>query len=473
MPPVKALVVDDSPVVRRLVSDVLSSDREIEVVGTAGNGKIALEMIEKLQPDVVTLDVEMPVMDGLTALTHIRRTHRRLPVIMLSTLTMRGAAATLDALARGATDYIAKPSNMNSPHEALAYLRTELVPKVKVLGRPRPTFGASSADGIAIRGATGSKPTVSSSSAASTSAAPKAAAPAIVIRPRVAPASRIDVITIGTSTGGPNALETVIGALPGDLPVPVLVVQHMPPMFTRMLAERLDTKTRLTVVEAEAGMTPQPGWVYIAPGDNHLVVVRDGEGNPVLRLNQDAPENSCRPAVDVLFRSVAACYRERTLAVVMTGMGHDGLAGARSLITHGVEVLVQDEATSVVWGMPGAIAQAGLASELLPLERIAAAVEERLRRWPGMRVNRPAPDATTARPAPSAPGARPTPSAPGARPAPSAPGARPTPSAPGARPTPTRSTTVRPAPAPATRRATLSFGVPARNRPVEPRNGAR
>lgn len=350
---VRVLVVDDSVVVRRMVSDVLAADPRIEVVGTAANGKVALAKIPMLNPDLITLDIEMPVMDGLETLTELRKDHPRLPVIMFSTLTARGATTTLDALERGANDYVMKPANVGSVTASMEAVRDQLVPRIVALcaGRvPRPPTTASTV----VLGTR--RPT------------------------RTGPPSRVDVVAIGVSTGGPDALARLLPALPADLPVPVVVVQHMPPVFTRQFADRLDLKCALHVSEAVTGDPVVPGRVLIAPGDFHLRLGRrPGPGGDVVAaLDQGTPENYCRPAVDVMFRSVAEQYGGRVLGVVLTGMGHDGARGAADIVGAGGSVVVQDEATSVVWGMPGAVAAAGLADQVLPLDRIAPTILERV-----------------------------------------------------------------------------------------------
>jgi two-component system, chemotaxis family, protein-glutamate methylesterase/glutaminase len=349
MPPIRILVVDDSAVIRRILCDALAADPEIEVAGTAPNGRIAVSKIPQVNPDLITLDVEMPVMNGLEALGEIRKTYQNLPIIMFSTLTERGAAATLEALSLGATDYVTKPSGAGSAEVATERVRSELLPKIKALcGR-------------------------------STRAAPLRSVPA---PPRVARrlglASRIDVLAIGTSTGGPNALGVVVPSLPADFPVPIVVVQHMPPIFTRLLAERLSSHSKVRVREAEAGQLLEPGTAWIAPGNYHMVVKRQ-ESGVRLALNQDPPENSCRPSVDVLFRSVAQTYGSHILGVVMTGMGGDGVNGSRQIREAGSEVIVQDEATSVVWGMPGLVAAAGEADGVYALDQLAPEVTRRVR----------------------------------------------------------------------------------------------
>jgi two-component system, chemotaxis family, protein-glutamate methylesterase/glutaminase len=348
---VRVLIVDDAVVIRRLVGDVLGADPEIEVVGVAANGRIALQKISQCNPDVVTMDVEMPDMDGIETVREIRKIWPKLPVIMFSTLTERGAGATLDALAAGASDYVTKPANVGSVTASLEAVRSSLVPRVKALaGRvslPPPP--------------------------------PRAVLPA---RPLAAPTllegarSDVGVLTIGVSTGGPNALAALLPTLPASLPVPVVIVQHMPPMFTRLLAERLNAQSALDIVEAQPGMPVVPGRVLIAPGDYHMTLERRGHGH-VVALNQQPPENSCRPAVDVLFRSVVEQFGARTLGVILTGMGQDGLRGCELIRDAGGHVVVQDEASSVVWGMPGFVARAGLADRVLPLDQIASEITRR------------------------------------------------------------------------------------------------
>lgn len=342
MPAIRVLIVDDAVVIRRLLADCLAGDPEIEVVGTAPNGQIALAKIPQLNPDLITLDLEMPVLDGLQTLTAIRKTYWKLPVIMFSTLTESGASATLEALALGASDYATKPANVGSVGLAIQRVRDELIPKIKALcGRRAPTASPFLPGGAAR---------------------PSPCAP---------PASgRVDLVAIGVSTGGPNALARLLPQLAAGFPVPVVIVQHMPPLFTRMLAERLATLSGLPTREGLTGARLRPGEVWVAPGGFHLEVelTTDGVG---LRTTEAPPENSCRPAVDVLFRSVVAAYGPRVLGVVLTGMGQDGLRGCELIREAGGRVLAQDEASSVVWGMPGAVCRAGLADKVLPLENMA------------------------------------------------------------------------------------------------------
>jgi len=349
---IRVLVVDDAVVIRRLVSDCLAADPQIEVVGTAANGQIGLAKIAQLNPDLVTLDIEMPVMDGLQTLVALRKIYPRLPVIMFSTLTERGAASTLDALALGATDYVTKPANVGSMSMGMQRIREELIPKIRAL--------------------------------CGQVAAPVAAAPgrlggdgARLFRPESSAPAGVDIVAIGVSTGGPKALATLLPGLAKDFPVPILIVQHMPPLFTRMLAERLGAVSGLTAREGENGAPLLPGEVWVAPGGLHMELERSGT-TVRLRTQDGPPENSCRPSVDVLFRSVALLYGSRTLAVVLTGMGQDGLRGCERIREAGGQVLAQDEASSVVWGMPGAVSQAGLANRVLPLSQLAFEINRRV-----------------------------------------------------------------------------------------------
>lgn len=345
MPRIRVLVVDDAVVIRRLLADELAKDPALEVVGTAATGRIALALLPQVAPDVVILDVEMPDLDGLATLAALRKTHPRLPVIMFSSLTERGALATIDALTLGASDYFTKPSSESGVDASLAVVREQLIPKIKSLCGPRtptpPRSGLHSVPG----------------------------------------AQKVEVVAIAASTGGPNALAEVFAKFPADLRVPMLIVQHMPPMFTRLLAERLTARSAVPVHEAASGTIVQPGQAWIAPGDYHLAVVRDGARVRLL-THQDPPENSCRPAADVLFRSVARAYGAGVLAVVLTGMGQDGLNGCQAVREAGGVVLAQDEPTSVVWGMPGSVVRAGLAARVLPLSLVADEIVHRVRAMP-------------------------------------------------------------------------------------------
>jgi two-component system chemotaxis response regulator CheB len=348
----KVLIVDDAMLIRRLVSEAVTADPAIEVVGEAANGRIALQKIAQLAPDLVTLDIEMPEMDGLTTLRAIRKTYPRLPVVMFSALTERGAADTLEALHIGASDYVTKPSSTAGKSIAQQRIAQDLVPKIRSLCR------------------VGSSP----SSSGVHQVAPGAPKP-FTMRALGTP-TRADIVAIGVSTGGPNALAAVLSALPADFPAPIMLVQHMQNMFTRFLAERLNTQTSLNVIEAEDGQVVQPGTVYVAPGDFHLTVRRQG-AQTVTVLGQEPPEHSHRPAADVLFHSVADVYGSRALGLVLTGMGEDGRRGSEEINRAGGRVVVQDEASSVVWEMAGRVARAGLADAVLPLNALAGELVRR------------------------------------------------------------------------------------------------
>jgi len=343
------LIVDDSAVMRSLLRSVVAADPALDVAGTAAHGEAALSALSLNPPDLILLDVEMPVMDGLVTLRQLRERGYRMPVIMCSSLTQRGAMVTIEALALGASDYVAKPSGQPGRDAAARALAQELIPKIHALTAPLPPRAL---DAPAPR----PEPAVP-------------APPAFVAQPSSFPR----IVAIGVSTGGPAALDVLLPALPADFPLPVLVVQHMPEVFTGLFAERLNRRCRLRVAEASDGEPIAPSAVYVARGNWHMQLVPPARaGKPAtLHLNQDPPESHCRPAVDVLFRSAAAVYGSGALAVVLTGMGSDGLAGCRLIRSRGGIVLAQDEPTSTVWGMPGAVAQAGLAHKVLPLHAIA------------------------------------------------------------------------------------------------------
>ncbi|MEO8024969.1 MAG: chemotaxis response regulator protein-glutamate methylesterase [Bryobacteraceae bacterium] len=361
---IRVLVVDDSSVMRRLVAHALEGDPGIQLAGVAADGLIALEMLSQVNPDLVTLDIEMPRMNGLETLREIRKRYPRLPVIMCSSLTVRGGTSTFEALTLGANDYITKPSTPRQGpvvsagssaesqvqilNQSLVAFREELVPKI------RQFF-----------------PSLSNSRSGSSSAAHNAHP-----RQRIATGPPAAIV-IGVSTGGPTALANIITDLPSTLRVPVLIVQHMPKVFTRLLAERLQTLTKLKVSEATDGDVVCAGRIYVAPGDYHLRLKRRGT-EIVTTLDQESPENSCRPAVDVLFRSAADIWGGSVVAVILTGMGQDGLRGVEELKSRGAYVIAQDQNSSVVWGMPGAVVTAGMANAVLDLKQVIPEVLRRL-----------------------------------------------------------------------------------------------
>jgi two-component system chemotaxis response regulator CheB len=356
MTAIRVLIVDDSVIARRMITNALSIYPEIVVVGTAATGTIALTKLPQLTPDVVILDVEMPEMDGITTLKHIRELYPRLPVLMFSSLTERGAKTTFEALSAGASDYALKPS-AQAGETVESVVSGVLVPKIVGLAR---SVGSSF-------GQVNLPPTAPANLTVRPTTAMRA------LGPKLAP----QVLAIASSTGGPNALAEVLPALPANLGVPVVVVQHMPPIFTRCLAERLDGKCQLKVVESQGGEKLLAGHIYIAPGNFHLELVRDADGVRT-KLTSEPPENSCRPAADVLFRSVARVFGPSTLGVVLTGMGQDGMLGAREIIDAGGRILAQSGPTCVVWGMPKAVEEAGLCEAVVPLNEMAAAIVQRV-----------------------------------------------------------------------------------------------
>jgi len=345
----RILIVDDSAVMRSLLRSVIATDPGLEIAGTAADGASALHAISLNAPDLVLLDVEMPVMDGLMTLGQLRSRGHKMPVIMCSSLTQRGAKVTIEALAIGASDYVAKPSGQAGREAAASALTQELIPKIHALtGSPQ----SLAAHRLAPRPA-------------------PADLPLPVLAP--SPSSPPRIVAIGVSTGGPAALDVVLPALPAEFPLPIVIVQHMPEVFTALFAERLNRRCRIQVCEGSEGEPIKPGVAYIARGNWHMQVVASAlAGKPAtIHLNQGPPENHCRPAVDVLFRTVTGVYNSGVLAVVLTGMGSDGFAGCRLIRSRGGSVLAQDEATSTVWGMPGAVVQAGLAHKVLPLHGMA------------------------------------------------------------------------------------------------------
>ena len=346
---IRVLVVDDSVVIRRLVTHALEQDPSIDVVGTASNGAIAMQRIPQFNPDVLTLDIEMPEMGGLEVLRRVRREYPQLRVIMFSTLTERGAAITLEALTLGADDYVAKASNEGSLDRSMARLREELVPKIKQF------FHIAAPNRELAR----TEPAILQTP-------PQPGRGGALVQTLK---SRPKVLAIGVSTGGPTALGSILPELPADFPLPVLVVQHMPPLFTRLLAERLHSTCHLRVEEAKQGDVVEAGKILIAPGDFHLKVVSNA-GGVRASLDQSPPLNSCRPAVDALFGSIGEVYGGSVVAAILTGMGQDGLRGAEILKARGARILAQDEASSVVWGMPGAVVNAGVADSVLPLDHV-------------------------------------------------------------------------------------------------------
>ena len=356
---IRVLVVDDSALVRKILSELLSSDPAIEVVGTAGDAYVARQRIKDLNPDVLTLDVEMPKMDGVTFLRNLMRL-RPMPVVMVSSLTDRGADITLDALALGAVDYLTKPKIDLAA--TLSDYREELLAKVRTAATAR-VRALSDAQATAMT---------------RTGAGPGAVVPrhsADVVLPKAPPRqfrTTERIIAIGASTGGTEAIKNVLMGLPPDTPG-VLITQHIPKAFSTPFARRMNSCCQMTVYEAEDGQQVLPGHVYIAPGDRHLLLVRDG-ARYLCRLDDGPPVNRHKPSVDVLFRSVAQQAGRNAIGVILTGMGRDGAEGLKEMRAAGSPTIAQDEATSVVWGMPGAAVEVGAALQTLPLEAISARI---------------------------------------------------------------------------------------------------
>ena len=391
----RTLVADDSIVFRRVLSDALGALPEVDVVGTASNGRQALQRIQELKPHVVTLDMEMPEMDGLGGLEALKKAGDTSSVIVVSALTRKGGQLTLKALERGAFDFITKPDTASADLSREAIQR-ELAPRLKALmhrheirdllrggpGRPASSATMVTATGrVSAGGATGcSKPVGGPSVAVASGASSAAGLENVAGRMNnLASFHRPEMVLVGVSTGGPNALAKVLPALPANLGVPVLVVQHMPPMFTQSLAENLAGKCPMAVREAAAGETARPNTVYIAPGGRQMRVSPASDGSKLLQITDDPPENNCRPAVDYLFRSAANHYPGRSMAVILTGMGSDGTVGLRLLKRHGCPVIAQDESTCVVYGMPKAAVEAKVVDWVLPLEAIAGRIVSTLR----------------------------------------------------------------------------------------------
>ncbi len=341
------------------MEQVLSSLPGVEVVGLAQNGRIALQKVQELKPDLLTLDMEMPEMDGLAVLDALKGMQGAPTVIVVSALTLHGGRLTLQALQRGAFDFITKPDESGA-EKSRESLRQELTLRVKALSLRLGVRGI-------LRGTTTATP-------ASPPVPSNAAAISVVASRGVPVTQKPEMLLIGVSTGGPNTLATLLSALPANLGIPVLIVQHMPPLFTQSLAENLDAKCALRVREAAHEEIAEPNTVYIAPGGRQMRIAPVPDGRKIIQITDDPPENNCRPAVDYLFRSAATHYPGRSLAVILTGMGSDGTLGLRLLKRHGCHVIAQDEASSVVWGMPKAAVDAGVADVVLPLDAIASKI---------------------------------------------------------------------------------------------------
>ena len=378
MEKVRVLIVDDSAVMRKIIASALQKDSAIEVVGFASNGLQAIEAIKTYSPDVMTLDIEMPEMDGLTALREIRKTNKYLPIIMFSSLTHKGAQAAVMALTAGASDYVGKPAtSAGSVDGAFKVLETELIPKIIGLAKRVKSRQARESSSAEVK--LPSAPPIPRIVSGSTPEPIKEKAAPTTSLQSIIPVKPVQAICIGVSTGGPMALMQIFSQIATPLTVPIFIVQHMPPSFTALLAARLSAAGVMNVKEAEEGEIAVAGNGYIAPGGFHMTLERSGT-KAIIHLNTEPPENSCRPAVDVLFRAAAEVYGGGVLAVMLTGMGYDGLKGSQAIAAKGGQIIAQDEATSVVWGMPGAVVQAGLANAILPIEKMSEEIIFRCRK---------------------------------------------------------------------------------------------
>jgi two-component system, chemotaxis family, protein-glutamate methylesterase/glutaminase len=358
--PIRVILTDDSAVVRGLLTRILTEDPQIQIIASAANGEQAIQLAGKHHPNIMILDIEMPVMDGITALPQILRASPTTKVIMCSTLSLKNADITLRALSLGAADAIAKPTAAgNIIASGELNFKDSLVHMIKNIAQSSSRPSPRSAS-----------PALANSTATATAPAPRSlySAPITLRDIKTAYNGKPAVLAIGSSTGGPPALFKVLGACKG-IDIPILLTQHMPPTFTAMLATHIQSNTGLQATEAKDGDVIQGGHVYVAPGGFHMTVHNE-MGAMTLRLDTNPPENFCRPAVDPLFRSVATAYGSKSLAVVLTGMGSDGLLGAKPIIEAGGRLFAQDEASSVVWGMPGAVATAGLCHAVVSLDEM-------------------------------------------------------------------------------------------------------
>jgi two-component system chemotaxis response regulator CheB len=358
--PHRVMVVDDSAVIRGLLSRALEGDPELRVVASVGDGQMALNALSRQSIDVIVLDIEMPVMDGITAIPKLIAIDPAVKIIMASTLTLRGAEVSMKALQSGAADYVTKPSSTRELGAADSFKR-ELVSKVKALAISARRAGSRNRP--SLRNERPPAPLTSFPRPRSMDPA------AVVLRPMPVIPTSPDIIAIGSSTGGPQALFEVLSHLKGGIRQPILITQHMPATFTTILAEHITRQCGIACAEAKDGEPLVGGRIYLAPGDFHMVLATRGTGT-VLSVNKEPPENFCRPAVDPMMRSIAKIYGKRALAIILTGMGQDGMRGCTELVAAGGLTIAQDEPSSVVWGMPGAVATAGLCGAVMPLREI-------------------------------------------------------------------------------------------------------
>lgn len=370
--PYRVMLVDDSAVIRGLFTRFLEADPDVKIVASVGDGQRAIDTLKNNDIEVVVLDIEMPRMDGITALPELLKVDPKIQVVMASTLTARNAEISLKALSLGARDYLTKPSS-TSEMTGAADFPSDLLSKVKAFGAQRRRKAGTSQPSGAPATVRAAATSAAPAAAAARTAAPRPAAASSPITLRKPSGRKPEVIAIGSSTGGPQALFKVLADIPKTIRQPIFVTQHMPPTFTTILAEHITKSSGWVCSEAKSGDVVAPGRIYLAPGGHHMTVKTEGT-DKVIALNQEPPENFCRPAVDPMMRSLIKVYG-RVLAVILTGMGHDGREGCRAVVEAGGDVIAQDERTSVVWGMPGAVAQAGLCCEVLPVGEIGASVQ--------------------------------------------------------------------------------------------------
>ncbi len=370
------MVVDDSAVIRGMISRIIESEGYVKVVASAANGEMALQLYDQYKPDVVIMDIEMPVMDGITALGHLIKKHRDAKVIMCSTLTLENAQISLQAMTLGAVDYIPKPTSTTDINKSSDF-HNSIIQLVRSFGKPVP---------VDANGEIARPPVAKPAATAAANAAPAprasftlpAADAKFTLRPMPPLSWRPRILAVGSSTGGPQALFEFLKPLKGIKTIPIVITQHMPPTFTALLAQHITSHTGIPCVEAEEGMPLMPGRAHLARGGLHMLIKKNDAGQNCLTLNDGPAENFCKPAVDPMLRSLIPLYGRDILTVILTGMGSDGMLGAKDIVATGGYVMAQDQPTSIVWGMPGAVTMAGLCSQVLPIKEIGAAVAQKV-----------------------------------------------------------------------------------------------
>lgn len=369
---IRTLIVDDSLVIRGILRKILATDLDIDVVGAVGNGQLALEALDQKEIDAIILDLEMPVMDGMTALPLLLQKKPDLIILIASTLTLKNADISMECLAFGAKDYISKPTTQELSRNKNAF-QENLIQKLKTItlslreqkkledSKPQPIVSAKEENLQSEVTQQKTIPPIPSGS------------PSYTLRPL--PDTRPKALVIGCSTGGPQALGEVFQGAKGKFKVPIFIAQHMPPMFTKSLASYIERNSGIPTKEGEQGERVEPGVIYIAPGNFHMEI-QEHQGNPIIHLNQAPPENFCRPSVNPLMRSCIKTYKGNALSLILTGLGQDGLQGAKEFVEQGGTIITQNQQTSVVWGMPGAVTKSGFSSAVLPLNKIQSVLDQ-------------------------------------------------------------------------------------------------